>query len=942
LAQIDSRTPGTPTSSQEAALRQLVERFFAAYGRKNLDALLPLWSQDSPNVAAHKQSLEQQFATEDFSFATPAISRIVVEGDKASLRTTVDLTAINLKSKKKREQRLVNNFELINAGGEWKVWRSAPAVNDLAEALIKARDEAERAKLLSHDKGLATPALARALIDNGNQLFRQGSFARAADVYRLAQRIAEQISDQVGIAGALGSLGRVRDAQGNYAQALESYQKGLVLFEAIGDKIGISATLNNIGMVYFNLNHHAQALEYYKRFLLLSESLGDQRRIGIAYGNIAGIYYAQDDHARALEYSQKGLAIREAMGDEAGIAAILSHMGSIYSHQGDHELSLKCYRRSLEINEARGDEFRKPLVLAGMAEVYNRQGQATEALALANRASALARRIGSLEHLWQALHVAGDARRVMGQPAQARSAFEESIAVIEALRSGVTGEQEQQRYFESQTSPYVALVELLIGERKPHEALTYAERAKSRVLLDVLLGGKVNITRAMTQQEQERERALKDELVQLNTRLSTEKIRKDPDQTRLAELETQLTKARLDLEAFRSALYAAHPELGVSRGEVEPLIASEAGALLPDTKTALLEFVVAKDRTYLFVLTRQPQIEVRPYPLDVSEKDLNDRIDRFRQMLANADHRFSAAARDLYRLLLQPAAEQLRGKSRLVVVPDGPLWELPIQALQSTEGRYFIEDHSIAYVPSLTVLREMIRARARKAKSSVPQTVLALGNPSVSKETIAQVKYVLMDERLEPLPEAERQVRSLERIYGGGRVRAYVGAEAREERFKSEASNYGILHLATHGILNDRSPMYSHLLLAQTGEGGKEDGLLEAWELMGLDLKADLAVLSACETARGRVGKGEGMIGLTWALFVAGVPTTVVSQWKVRSDSTAELMVEFHRRLRANARSPAGRGAASALREAALKVKADSRYRHPFHWAGFIVIGDGH
>ncbi len=101
------------------------------------------------------------------------------------------------------------------------------------------------------------------------------------------------------------------------------------------------------------------------------------------------------------------------------------------------------------------------------------------------------------------------------------------------------------------------------------------------------------------------------------------------------------------------------------------------------------------------------------------------------------------------------------------------------------------------------------------------------------------------------------------------------------------------------------------------------------------DLKADLAVLSACESARGRIGAGEGVIGLAWALFVAGCPTTVVSQWKVESSSTAELMLSFHRNLKS------GMSKSEALRASALKVMADKRCSHPFYWAGFIVIGDG-
>ncbi len=111
---------------------------------------------------------------------------------------------------------------------------------------------------------------------------------------------------------------------------------------------------------------------------------------------------------------------------------------------------------------------------------------------------------------------------------------------------------------------------------------------------------------------------------------------------------------------------------------------------------------------------------------------------------------------------------------------------------------------------------------------------------------------------------------------------------------------------------------------------------------MQLDLKAELAVLSACETARGRFSAGEGMIGLTWALFVAGVPTTVVSQWQVEAASTRDLMVSFHRALNAPPTTgPASQTKAEALRQAALKLMKDPETRHPFYWAGFVLVGDG-
>jgi CHAT domain-containing protein len=141
--------------------------------------------------------------------------------------------------------------------------------------------------------------------------------------------------------------------------------------------------------------------------------------------------------------------------------------------------------------------------------------------------------------------------------------------------------------------------------------------------------------------------------------------------------------------------------------------------------------------------------------------------------------------------------------------------------------------------------------------------------------------------------------------------------------------------------------MYSHILLAQGRTDTKEDGLLETWELLNLDLRGDMVVLSACETARGSVRPGEGMVGLSWGFFVAGSPTTLVSQWKVDSAGTTELMLGFYRHLRARAGVPGTPKSqlprkAAALREAALSLLSSKHHAHPFYWAGFVLIGDSY
>ncbi len=1051
-------------STAESDLRALVEKYFALYAVKDLDGLMSLWSEKSPDYASFKKNLQGQFATEDYSFSLPVISRLKVEGERADLRAAVNLTTVKLKSREKRERRIARNFALVSEDGKWKIRRSAPAEDDLAEALAKAKTEAERAGLLADEKELAPAALERALSNKGNDLYAEEDFSTALALHQLAQGFAEQTGDRFAIARTLNNIGTVLTAQGDYAaalarfqkslallesldnkagvtialnnigninyrqgaltealgylrkslaisealgdnagiaralinignilieqgdspQALEHYQKSLTLFEALRDNDGIADNLLNIGNIYYDLSNYAraleyfrkslklseangnrqavadtlnsigdiylsqendaQALDYFRKSLALSETLGHKEGMAVTLDNIGFIYDRQGAYAQALDYLQKSLALREEMGGKLGIARTLKNIGNVHYHKSDYARALECFRKSLALREAAGHKNGIAVSLSAIAKLHHQQGQHTLALEFAERAATLARQIGETEVLWRARLICGAEYLALQEPDKAREAYEEAISTVETLREGVAGgEGEQQRFFASRVSPYYAMADLLIAQSRPAEALIFAERAKSRVLLDVLRTGRVNVTKAMTAEEQEQESKLNSQLIALNTRISGETARPQPDQARLTELKTQLQKARLDFEAFKTNLYAVHPELKTQRGEAPPLKLEEAAALLPDAASALLEYVVTDDKTYLFAITEatgQTAPDIRVYTLPVKRDELEKQTEVFRRQLAGRELGFHASAAKLYELLLKPAAAQLRGKTDLVIAPDDKLWDLPFQALLTGANRFLIEDAAITYTPSLTVLREMAKRRKNRGANSAPATLLALGNPLLGQETVNRAALALRDERLDPLPEAEEEVRALGRLYGGAHSKVYIGAEAREDRLKAEAPQARVLHFATHGILNNASPMYSHLTLARGDTN--EDGLLEAWELMQLDLKADLAVLSACETARGRFGAGEGVIGLSWAMFIAGSPATVVSQWKVESASARDLMIGFHRQLRAPSAAAKSKATkAEALRQAALKLMKNQETSHPFYWAGFVLVGDG-
>jgi len=788
---------------------------------------------------------------------------------------------------------------------------------------------------------------ATALIFNnlGNVHSSLGHYELSLGLYQKSRALSEELNDKETMGLALNNIGVYYNDHGRYAEALECLQQSIKILEEMGSagaKLDLAIRLINIGVVYKQFGRADQALAYYQRSLKIFEELEYERGIANAQNNIGVAYKSQGLYEQALEWFQQSLQLSEKLQRKGGIATSLNNIGDAYRLQGCYDQALEPLLKSLRLREENNDQVGITRSLTNLGRLYQDQGRYEEMLEVSRRCARLAEEINAREELWSAQERIGKALRELGQPAEARRHFLASIGAIESMRHDVTGGgQQRQSFLESRLSPWRGLIALLVSQKEYAEALTFAERSKARALLDTLQERRASLRGSLSPQEQQTEEEQRSRLVSLNSQLTNELRRDNPDSSRVAELRLSIEKARLEFEALETGLYVAHPELKVNRGEASIINAEELTALLPDATSALLEYVVTDEATYLFVVTKsqeQAATETRCFTIPIKQTDLAKRVESFRRRLAERNLGVRASAHKLYDLLLKPARALLSGKSSLVIVPDDRLWELPFQALLDERDRYLIERSAVSYAPSLTVLREMRARRDKRRAEAAPFTLLALGNPLIGKETVERARLSLRDEKLYPLPEAEAEVRALGRLYGARRSKVYVGAEAREDRLKAEAGQARIIHFATHGVLNNAAPLYSYLALA-TGDKN-EDGLLEAWELMQLDLKADLAVLSACETARGRTSAGEGVIGLTWALFVAGAPATVVSQWEVESASTRDLMLGFHRQLQApHAAGKLTKG--EALRQAALKLMKNPETNHPFYWAGFVLVGDG-
>jgi CHAT domain-containing protein len=380
-------------------------------------------------------------------------------------------------------------------------------------------------------------------------------------------------------------------------------------------------------------------------------------------------------------------------------------------------------------------------------------------------------------------------------------------------------------------------------------------------------------------------------------------------------------------------------------------------AELPPT-IAVLEYFVAEETTYLWLVRDGNASD--PIEIEIARSDLRDRMLEFRTAIETTSTKMSETpdpeegtetmSRDLYDVLIAPVEYQLDGIDHLIIVPSGPLYYLPFCALMDCldcegaefmGGEYLVERYSLSYAPSLTTLKY---AWAAAEESRTDPLFLALADPDSG------------DSQFSRLPGAQDEAAAIAGLFDPSEL--YLDVAATEEVVVGRAASADHVLLSTHGSFNPANPMFSYLVLSPTEES---DGRLYTHEIFGLDLRADLVTLSACETllpalaemeedvraVRGTPAEedveltddlletltaGDEIVGLTRAFLYAGTPSVLSSLWSVVSETTEPLMVAFYGYLKA------GLSKADALRQAQLDVMAS--YPHPRYWAAFNLVGD--
>jgi CHAT domain-containing protein len=353
-------------------------------------------------------------------------------------------------------------------------------------------------------------------------------------------------------------------------------------------------------------------------------------------------------------------------------------------------------------------------------------------------------------------------------------------------------------------------------------------------------------------------------------------------------------------------------------------------------------YSVGEFETCAVVATRQAdRVQFAGKVLPILEPELKSLVEALRIGCSDANMPYELVARELDRILLAPFAAECAGARLLALVPDGVLNNLPFAALQDDNGRFLIERHALATVPSLELLRQSRETKGTNESGAILVDLQNFGDRAwIPSSYLAEVdagtlRELLPTYQLSALTHTKRETDRLKEIFGSAANRLN-DANAQESNVVRTAAGRRYVHFSTHGLVDPYNPFQSVLVLAEPIARETGDGFLEAAEILESNAFSgtDLVTLSTCESGLGMVQGTEGVLGLTWAFLAAGSRSVVSSLWSIDDAATADLMVRFYQAVLTN------RNKAESLQASALALKQDPRTAHPAYWAPFQIVGD--
>ena len=701
-------------------------------------------------------------------------------------------------------------------------------------------------------------------------------FRKAIAYHKKHLKIAIEIDDRAGEEQAYGNLGNAYFSLGDFRKAIKYHEKHLKIAIEIGYRPREGGAYGNLGNAYSSLGDFPKAIEYHEKALKIAREIDDRAKEGQAYANLGNAYFSLDDFRKAIKYYEKGLKIAKEIGDRAREGGAYGSLGNAYDSLGDFQQAIEYHEKYLKIAIEIGDRTREGRGYGNVGNAYFSQGYFRKGIEYNEKGLQIAIEIGDRAGEGRAYHNIGNGYSSLGQFDIAVAKFVSAVDVFNTLRSLLKSEGNWKiKFRDLREMTYTSLWRSLLRIGKINEALIAADQGRAQTLYDNLLMqyGLASTSSFATFDSKE-----------TTTRLFT-------------ELSSQIIF--LGLEGFRINIWF------LRRGGK---VAFRQGMLQADITEnnpihALLQVALRKIGA---------GVEVRCEDRTFGELDIE--CPSSREVLEEVEKSFQALEnpfRPFYDAVIGPIVDLLGSElDELVIVSDGALCFTPWAAI--------VESIRIRTVPSLTSYQLI---------SSVPESdhkktgALLVGNPCLNE----------LEKPLPDLPFAQEEVEMIASILN---TRPLTGREATKDEVIKRMSSVGLIHIAAHGDKKTGEIALSPNPGWTSKFPKKADYILKMSDVQAANLRARLVVLSCCHSGRGRILKGEGVVGIARAFLAAGARSVLISLWAIDDEATMVFMKSFYEHLKE------GKIASAAVYQTMKSLRESEEFSEMRYWAPFQLIGD--
>ena len=833
--------------------------------------------------------------------------------------------------------------------------------NKKAEALIRSGNFRDAELLLKELSSRSTTPFQQALVQTnyGSLYLNQGRNDLSLESLQAALQNLQKDNKENTLEGAqtLAYLGNLYRATGQYAQAEEQLMRALAIRLKFlkENNEWIAASYNDLGLAYSQIDND-KALEYYEKALKIYEKLHgkDHPKIAIAKTNIGFIYAKLELYGDATNNFESALKTWEKIYPQAHPtkAFLLFNLGETYRKLGNTKAANGYFERALAMYEQSYGKRHPDIasVLNAIGNVRLSENKYTEALSYYQRA--LQANVSGFDSndlsvnpqldnfyngntlLYSLLNKAQALEsQYYGKTLKindlilAVETLQLCDTLIDRLRQHISNEADKISLGVIANDVYANGVrmafetgEVAFKKKTWYDlAFFFAEKSKSAVLLEAISDVNAKSFARIPDDLLQEEKNLKASIA-----LTAQKLAQKPTEQEEKQLRETQFKLNRTYEAFTKQLETKFPEyFNLKFNAASPSIADLQ--LKMDKGTAIISYFIDDkiNHLYIFLITKQSyKIVDRPISADFDKY-----ITGLRNSLFFNDSETYKRTSEKLSLDLLPRNIP-SSITDLVILPTGRLSIIPFETLfepkskksDNTEVPYLINKYSVRYEFSAALILQKSGAR-----SSQPSSIFLC----------APVTFKAKD-HLSELPGTEAEVKEISQLFASRNFKnaIFIRQQADEKLTKSGTlKDYSYLHFATHGIVDEKSPELSRIFLQSNSDS--EDGHLFTGEIYNLELNANLVTLSACQTGLGKISKGEGVIGLSRALVYAGAKSIIVSFWSVADESTAKLMADFYRQMLEHPESNYSQN----LRIAKMNLMKTEKYKSPFYWAPFVLIG---